>query len=346
MRRCWTFVALALLFSGCPHQSAPVDSDGRQILRLGYMPNLTHAPALLALQAGIFKRELGAGVVVETKAFNAGPSVIEGVFSGDLDVAYVGPNPAINGFVRSRGTALRVIAGSTSGGASLIVQPGIHDAAAFEGKRVASPAIANTQDVSLRTWLHGQGLRTTDEGGTVQVMPLAASDILTVFTRGGLAGAWVPEPTASRLVIEARGETMIDERSLWPNGAFPTTVVIASTTALQARPELVRTFLRAHVAAVRMLNESPDEARPQVDAYLREVALVPLPPAVLARAFSELRFTVDPLRDEFVTLADRAVRLGYLQSDQGIEGIFDESFLPEAAPTGGPPAKPAGPVQH
>jgi len=325
--RPWLAASL-LLLGACSREANPVDQQGRQILRVGYMPNLTHAPALLGIGGGVFAERLGPGVVIEGKAFNAGPSVIEAVFSGDLDVAYIGPNPAINGYVRSKGTTLRIVAGCTMGGAALVVQDGITSAADLAGKRVAIPAIANTQDVSLRTWLRVNGLRALDQGGTVEVLPVAASDTITAFRKRGLAGAWVPEPTVSRLELQAGGVILVDERTQWPSGIFPTTEVIASTTALRARPELVRAFLVAHAEAVRRLNEDPGPSRRAVEAFLRDKFKLALPPEVVERAFERLTFGIDPLPGELAVLASRAQQLGYLPSSPGIEGMIDPSFLP------------------
>jgi len=328
MRAAPSLIVLLLLSASCTRDATPVDARGHPILRLGYMPNLTHAPALLGVGGGVFAEVLGSEVTIEDKAFNAGPSVIEAVFAGDLDVAYVGPNPAINGYVRSEGTALRIIAGSTTGGAALVVQEGIESAADFVGKRVAVPAIANTQDVSLRTWLGGNGLKATDQGGKVEVLPIAASDILMAFRKGDLAGAWVPEPTVSRLVLEAGGVILLEEKTQWPSGIYPTTEVIASTVALRERPELVRAFVAAHAEAVRRLMEDPGASRQAVGAFLRDRFHLQLPPRVVASAYDRLAFGVDPRPAELEVLAERAQGLGYLPASPGIEGLLDLRFLP------------------
>lgn len=329
MRVAPSLIVLLLSLAGCPREATPVDARGHPILRVGFMPNLTHAPALLGVGGGVFGEVLGPEVTIEGKAFNAGPSVIEAVFAGDLDVAYVGPNPAINGYVRSEGTALRIVAGSTTGGAALVVQRGIETAADLVKRRVAVPAIANTQDVSLRIWLQGNGLKATDQGGTVEVLPIAASDILMAFRKGDLAGAWVPEPTVSRLVIEAGGVILVEEKTQWPSGIYPTTEVIASTVALRERPELVRAFMAAHAEAVRRLMEEPAPSRQAVGAFLSKKFHLKLPPEVVASAFDRLAFGVDPRPAELETLAERARRLGYLPTSPGIEGLLDLRFLPQ-----------------
>lgn len=318
---------LFLVLGSCRFEPDPRDDQGRRIFRVGYMPNLTHGPALYGLETGLFAEAMGPDVVVKGLAFNAGPSVIEALFAGELDVAYVGPNPAINAYVRSRGRAVRVVAGCTSGGASLVVQPPVNGPADLAGKRVASPQLANTQDIALRIWLRNHGLEAKEKGGTVQITPIAPSDIFTLFTRGELAGAWVPEPWASRLVLEAKGKVLVDERELWPGGDFPTTELIASTVALGRRPDLVRRFVAAHQQAIAAFERDPAAARRIAAERIAKETKARLPQPVIDRAFGELRFTIDPLEPQLRVLADHARALGYLEGD-GLEGLVDRSYGP------------------
>src|SRR3954468_2254977 len=183
-------LAAAALAPAC-RSGDPRTSDGRRIFRVGYMPNVTHAPALWGLESGAFGAALGPSVVLETRAFNAGPAVIEALFSGTLDVAWVGPNPAINGFQRSKGKALRVVAFSVANGAQLIVRPEIATPGDLAHRKIASPALGNTQDVALRSWLSQKVV-------AAEVLPVANPEVLLLFARGEIAGAWLPEPWASR----------------------------------------------------------------------------------------------------------------------------------------------------
>lgn len=331
MVRSWLLIAWGLSWmatlAACRFQPDPHDKEGRRILRVGHMPNLTHAPALLGFETGLFSGVLGGEVVVQPVAFNAGPSVIEALFAGELDVAYVGPTPAINAHLRSRERAVRVVAGSTSGGASFVVQKEIASPMDLHGKKVASPQLANTQDVALRTWLVANGLGIRGQGGDVQVVPIAPSDILSLFQRKELAGAWVPEPWASRLVLEGGGKVLVDERQLWPGGAFPTTVVIASTVALRHRPDLIRRFLQAHEEAVSRLQTKPAESHPPVIARIARETGAALPGEVVERAWSELSFTVDPMAAQLERMAEEAKSLGYLPSTKGLESLVDTSWL-------------------
>src|SRR5881227_4083500 len=210
----WHLTALFLLFAvalvGCGSQSS--SNNGPVTLNLGYFPNLTHAVALVGVERGTFKSALGSNVKLETKTFNAGPALIEALFAGDIDIGYVGPNPAINGYVKSHGEALHIIAGAASGGALFVVRPGanIKTAADLAGKKIATPQLGGTQDVSLRFYLQQHGLKPADKGGTVQIVPTDNPNILTLFKQARIDGAWVPEPWATRLIVEGKGQLFVD----------------------------------------------------------------------------------------------------------------------------------------
>lgn len=291
---------LVLALTACQSDPDPRDAEGRRVFRIGYMLNVTHAPALVALEAGLYSEALGEDVVVRPVSFLAGPAVIEALFAGEIDVAYVGPNPAVNAFQRSEGEALQIVAGSTAGGASLIVQPWVEGPRDLAGTRLASPAIANTQDVALRTYLRGHGVEAS-------VLPMAPTEILHLFREGQLAGAFVAEPWASRLVLEGGGRVL-----LRAGPTDPTTVVVVARGALEERPELVDRFLGAHAAAVRLLQESRAIGRRLAGAHLAEALGRPLAPAVLERAFEEMSFTMDVDAAGLEARAREAHALGFL----------------------------------
>ncbi len=301
-------------------------SDARAF-RLGYFPNVTHAQALVGVADGTFARALGGRL--ETKAFNAGPAAMEALVSGDLDATYVGPGPAVIAYLRTRGEALRVVAGAASGGAVLVVK----DARRPEdlaGKRVASPQLGNTQDVALRTWLRANGLSDQRGARGVEVTPLANSDILAMFARGDLAGAWVPEPWGARLVAEAGGRILVDERTLWPGGKFPAAVLVVSRRALETRRPQLAALLRAHLELTRRWEKDPAAfAALANEAYGRQTGK-PLPPAVLRDAFSRVTPTVDPLRPQLEEMARRAQALAFAPRGD-LSGIVDETLLGEVA---------------
>jgi len=317
-------LALAAFAPGC-RSSDPRASDGRRIFRLGYMPNITHAPALWGLESGAVGAALGPSVVLQARAFNAGPAIIEALFAGDLDAAWVGPNPAINGFQRSHGKALRIVAFSVANGAQLVVRQEIKTAADLARRKIASPALGNTQDVALRSWLAREGI-------SAEVLPLANPDSLLLFGRGEIAGAWVPEPWSSRLVLEQHGVVLADERDLWPAKVFPTSVVIASTASIAKRPDLLQKIVEANSEAVLAL--ARNDARELVQRRLARELGKSLAPQVLERAFAGLVFGTAPLDGELRKAAADAHRLGLLDSPD-VEGIFDRRFSEARASRGG-----------
>ncbi len=284
-------------------------------LKLGFFPNITHAAALIGVEQGIFRAELEPlGVGLETFPFNAGPAAIEALLSGALHATYVGPNPAINAFVKSKGEGVRVIAGAATGGAFLVVRPEIASASDLRGKRVASPQLGGTQDVALRTWLISQGL-TADEfgGGDVSVSPRENAQTLEGFQAGELAGAWVPEPWATRLVVDGGGKVLVDERDLWPDRRYTTTVLLVRTDFLAARVDVVRGLLRGHVAAIRRITADPAAARDGANAAIKRITGKAIAPAVLERAWQGLEFVTDPVPAALAKNAADAEALGFVR---------------------------------
>ena len=323
------FAAAAVLTVGCGNESTPAAArtSGTDLvtLRLGYFPNITHAPALVGVAEGTFAEALGADVELETITFNAGPSAIEALFAGQIDASYIGPNPAINGYVRSNGEALRVVAGATSGGALLIVRPDarIEEPADLAGRRIATPQLGNTQDVALRSYLAEHGLAAREQGGDVEVTPMSNADTLSLFSRGELDAAWVPEPWATRLVHEAGGEVFLDERELWPDGGFVTTHLIVRTEFLEQHPDIVERLVRGHVEAVEFIAAEPEEAKRVTNEAIGEITSAPLPEAVIHAAWQNLEFTYDPLASTLFRSAADAFELGFLgENEPDLGGIY------------------------
>lgn len=288
---------------------------GQQItIRAGAFPNITHPQAMIGKANGWFDKAMGAQVKIDWKSFNAGPSAIEALFAGALDLTYIGPNPAINGYVRSNGEALRTIAGASSGGAALVVRQdaGITKIEDFHGKRIASPQMGNTQDVALRAWLKTHGMKSSDKGGDVQVIPVANPDQLTLFLKKQLDAAWAPEPWATRLVHEANGRVFLDERQLWPKGQFVTAQLVVSTKFLSEHPDLVKKWLATHVELTDWINGHTTEAKGILNAQIQKETGKALPSDVLDDAFGRLEVTYDPLRAAFMKAAQSAFDAGFL----------------------------------
>ena len=316
---------LLIALTACANQSSDA---GR--LRVGYFPNITHAQALIGFADGTFARALGADAKLDAKIFNAGPAAIEAMFAGQLDLAYIGPNPAINGYVKSKGAALRIIAGATSGGAVLVVRAdaGIATARDFRGKKIATPQIGNTQDVAARAWLIKQGLKLKEQGGDTQVVPTANPDILTLFLKKEMDAAWVPEPWGARLVREANGKIFLDERDLWADGKFVTAHVIVSAKFLREQPVRVEKFLAAHVELTERINADPASAKQKLNAEIERLTGKPLPTQVLDDAWARQTITYDPIRASLIGSADAAFELGFLgDAPPNLDGIYDLTLL-------------------
>ncbi len=329
--RNWAFLlvlVMSLVAVACGRDDRPraAGDEAPVTVRLGYFPNLTHATAVAGDQKGIFARALGQHKL-RVSTFNAGPAAVEALFSGGLDAAYVGPNPAINAFARSDGEAIRIISGATSGGAALVVKPGIADADALRGKKVASPQLGGTQDVALRTWLDSKGLETDPQGGgDVSVVPQDNAQILETFITGQIEGAWVPEPWATRLVQEGGGKVLVDERELWPGGRFVTTQLVVRSAFLKERPDAVRRLLEAQVEANRFVNDNPHEAQQVVNGGIAALTGKALPDAVIQAAWKNLSFTNDPFPESLATSAEHATEVGLLPT-VSLDGIYDLTLL-------------------
>ncbi|GGA75954.1 sulfonate ABC transporter substrate-binding protein [Pseudoclavibacter endophyticus] len=317
---------IAALLAGCAPAAAADGggNDGGPIseLRLGYFANATHAPALVGLHGGHFDAALG-DLELTAHAFGAGPAAIEALSAGAIDVAYVGPNPAINTFIQSGGESVRIIAGAASGGAALVVREGIESPADLAGTIIASPQLGNTQDVALREWLADQGFETDLSGrGDVRVTPTANAQAFRLIQQGDLDGAWMPEPWASRLVLEGGAHVLVDEAELWDDGAFPTTLLVVRQGFLDAHPEAVKALLEGHLAAVQWIARNPAAAAVAINDAIAAETGAPLGDAVIDRALSHVDFTVDPLAAAFPALIEAGVRQG-TQREGSIDGLFD-----------------------
>jgi len=340
--RALSITAVAVLAAGslsaCGDDDAAATGGGEAAaIRLGYFPNITHAPALIGVKDGLFAKALGS-TKLEAKTFNAGPAAIEALFSGAIDATYIGPNPAINGWATSKGTALKIIAGSTSGGAGLVVKAGINTPADLKGKKIATPQLGNTQDVALRAWLKGNGLNADQQGGgDVSVLPQDNATALQAFAQGAIDGAWVPEPNLSRMILESKGKLLVDEKTLWPNGDFVTTHLIVKQEFLKKYPATVKKLLQGHVASIKAI--AADNAKSQTDANAQLEALSgkPLKPEILAASFKNLKFTNDPIASSLFVSAQHAQDVGLLKPVD-LKGIYDLGPLNELLKADGQPA--------
>jgi NitT/TauT family transport system substrate-binding protein len=333
-RRAATSVALlatAVVVGACGSSTGTGSSTKPQpdpsTLNLGYLVNLTHAPALVGVSQGFFQGAMPKGTTVKTTTFSTGTLESEALLGGTLDAAFVGPGPAINAFLKTKGKVL-IVAGAASGGAGLVVSSKIASGnfpADLAGTTLATPSLGNTQDISLREWLSTKGLSTNiNGGGQVNIDTTSGNSVsLQNFEAGKIAGGWVPEPYESEFILQGKGTLAVDEASLWPNGQFPTTVLVVTQSLLQNHPDIVNDLLKGLVKSVNWINSNEAAAPAAVNTALAATTGGKLlKSSVLALAWTHLSFLLDPLAADLQTDANNAQKLTF-NTSANIKGILD-----------------------
>jgi len=303
---------------------ASVD-DSQNKIRVAFFPSIVHAVPIIGMETQTFANNLDDDLDIEVKIFDSGPQVIESIFSNSVDIAYVGPGPVINGFLKSDGNDLKILAGAASGGASFIIQKnsGLELIENYSGKRVAAPQISNTQDVSLRYYLAENGLKPVEKGGDVFVLNIANPDIYTLFAKGDIDGAWVPEPWATMLVEELNGVRLFDENEFWPENQFSSVLLIGRSDYIEKNPEIIKKWINANEKSVQWINNYPDESKKLYNEFLKSYMGRTLPENIVEKSFSNIIITSEPLENSVYTFAERADALGYLGRDgYTLDGIF------------------------
>src|SRR5689334_670738 len=318
--------AVSLLAAGCASNATGASNSGSApvVLRLGFLANITHEPALVGIAKGYFGKDLGKNVTLKTSVFSSGTEETTALLAGQLDAAYVGPNPAINAWQKSNGTAIKIISGAASGGASLVVKKGITSAAQLKGKSLATPSLGNTQDVALRYWLKQHGLNTTPTGGgDMSIKPIKPNSAAVLeFASGQIDGGWEPEPYATEMVLDG-GTRLVNEASLWPGGNFVTTNLVVTQAFLKAHPSTVNGLLKGQIAANSYINSNGTAAAGVANAELAKLLGKGLKRNVLAAALPYIHFTIDPIASSLATDAQHAVAVGLLTPVKNLSGIYD-----------------------
>ncbi|MCX4670834.1 ABC transporter substrate-binding protein [Streptomyces sp. NBC_01381] len=312
--------------------------EGLDEVKIGYFPNLTHGTALVGKQEGLFQKELGA-TKAEYAQFNAGPSEIEALNSKSIDIGWIGPSPAINGYAKSQGKGLRIIGGAASGGVKLVVNPDkIKSLDDVKGKSIATPQLGNTQDVALLNWIKEKGWKVDPESGKGDVSVVRTDNKITpdAYKSGSIDGAWVPEPTASKLVAEG-GKVLLDEKDLWPDKKFVITNIIVRQDFLEEHPKVVEAVLRASVKTTKWIKDNPQKAKAAANAELEAASGKPLPAEVIDPAWKSIDFTNDPLAETLGSEAGHAVKAGLLEKPD-LKGIYDLRPLNKVLKAAGEPA--------
>ena len=301
-------LCLAILFSGCKDSGKKAN-----VVRFGHFPNITHAQGVIAHALsrqgkGWFEERLGPGIEIQWFTYNAGPSAMEAMFAGSLDVTYVGPNPALNAHFKSNGAEIRIIAGAANGGAALVVRPdGVTRPVDFRGKKIATPQLGNTQDISCRAWLKAQGFAVTQTGGEVIVLPTANPDQLVALQKGEVEGVWTVEPWVTRLEREAQGKILVEETDVI------TTWLASSVKFLRDQPELAKKIAAANAELTQWIQAHPDEAQKLLIAELKEETKTDFAPELVAQAWKRIRFTSEVSRDLIAKSVKDAVDAGFLK---------------------------------
>jgi NitT/TauT family transport system substrate-binding protein len=333
-------VAITLLAVGCSSSGTPGsagDASGKVVLRLGFLENITHAPALIGVKEGFFTKNLGSGVTLELKPYSTGTEEATALLAGQLDAAYVGPNPAIKVY-QNQASLIRVISGAASGGAELVVKKSITSPAQLKGQKLATPSLGNTQDVALRYWLKQQGLTTTPTGGgDVPITPVTPNSAAVLqFESGLIAGGWEPAPYDTEMV-SAGGHVLVNEASRWPGGQFVTTNLVATTSFMNAHPTVIDDLLKGQIEANNFIRNDKPAAEGAANAELASLTGKGLKPGVLAASFAQVSFTNDPIASSLLTDAQHAEAVGLLSPIKNLDGIFDLSPLNKLLAADGQP---------
>jgi len=308
-------------------------------VNLGFFPNVTHAPALVGVAEGAFASHLGKNTTLKTFTFDSGTTASEALLAGSLDLTFIGPNPAINAWAKTKGE-VEIVAGSTSGGAFLVVKPDITDASQLKGKKLATPSLGNTQDVALRAWLKTKGYATTPEGGgDVSIIPQANATTLDAFKAGSIDGAWVPEPWATRLVDEGGGKVLVKESDLWgaTNGQFVTTHLLVRKDFLTKHPDAVKEIIEGLADAIDLIAKDPTKAQADVVDQIGTITGKKPKAELIAKTFANLTFTLDPIAASLKKSADDAIAVGLLKPVD-LTGIYDLTLLNSVLKGRGQPA--------
>jgi NitT/TauT family transport system substrate-binding protein len=310
-------LAVCLCFVGQPCWAA-------DIIRIGHFPNITHVQGLVAQHLsrtgkGWFEERLGKDVKIEWYVYNAGPSATEAILANSIDLTYVGPNPALNAYTKSQGQEIRIIAGAATGGAALVVQPDsiLTKPADFRGKVIATPQLGNTQDIACRAWLAAGGLRVTQTGGEVSIVPTPNPDQLSLFQRKKLDGVWTAEPWVSRLEREAGGKILIEQSK------ESITVLVSSVKFLKTKRELAKKFAQAHRELTDWILAHPDDAKQMVQQELMAETQAKISPELIAQAWKRITLTTTTSSDEYQQFVANAQKAGFIRTAPDLSRLIE-----------------------
>ncbi len=320
----WILFVIAVIFSN--------SSFAKTKIRVGFLPNLTHAQALIGKNLGFFQKALGDDVQVDWRIFNNSSNMVEALFIGDIDLMYIGPNPAITAYVRSHGAAIRIIAGSSANGASLVVRKdsAIQKIEDLPGKKIAFPNVGGTQDVSLKLFLKNKGYKTKSQGGDIELYSLPSREQVNLFHNQYLDASWAPEPWVSILEKQTGARVLFEEKELWPEQKFATTLLTVRKNFLEEHPDWVKTWVRTQVEVTEWMKPNQDLALQAIQYEIAQYLRKPMPDDILRKAYARILFTYDPLVGTIKQMAKGAFALGYygdMNQEPDIKNLFSFSDL-------------------
>ena len=318
-------VLLALVSTPILNGCGSADTSGQ--IRLGYFPNVTHAVPLVGLDQETFQKELGKDVNIKTKTFVAGPALMEALIAGEIDIGYIGPVPAINGFVK--GAEIKIVAGSNNGGAVLVSRKnsGIKEVKNLSGKKVAVPQFANTQDISLRHILKENGLKDKGKGGTVNILQVAPADLMLLFKQKQVDAALVPEPWGTQLKEKGEADITLDWKEVWNKGDYPTTVVIVSNKFIKEHPDQVNKWLKAHVATVKFINNNKDKSKEIIKKQIKQLTGQDIDLKTISASMDRSKTTDGVNKEVLQEFADLSYESGYIKTKPNMNELYDDVYL-------------------
>lgn len=328
-KRLLTLTIITTLVAGVLAGCASKKSDDASTVRIAYFPNITHSQALVGMEEGKFQKALGNSTKIQWKQFNAGSLEMEAFLAGSVDIGYIGPGPAINGYTKSNGD-LQVIAGATDSGAVLVSRKGenIKSVKDLANKKVAIPQVGNTQDLTLRFLLLNNGLQDKTKGGNVEIVAADNPDIITLLDKGSIDAALVPEPWGSRIQKEASADLVLDSNKIWRDGKYPTALVVARKEFIKDHPDIIEKFLKAHVELTDYINANTDKAADEANIEYKTLTKKSLTKDVLKTSFSRLSPTVDPEIDATKAMIDMSLKVGFIKEKPADEnGLFNLDIL-------------------
>ena len=302
----------------------PLTARATETIRVGHFPNITHVQGLVAQHLsrtghGWFEERLGKDVKIEWYVYNAGPSAIEAILAGSIDLTYVGPNPALNAYSKSGGEEIRIMAGAAAGGAALVVQPdsGLKYPADFRGKTIATPQLGNTQDIACRAWLANGGLKITQTGGEAVIVPTPNPDQISLFQQRKLDAVWTVEPWVSRLEREAGGKVLLEQSN------ESITVLVSSVKFVKTKRELAAKFVQAHRELTEWIVAHPEEAKQMVQQELALETQAKVSAELIAQAWKRITLRPDVSIAEFQQFVSNAQRAGFMRTTPDLSRLVE-----------------------